>query len=81
MDGSGGGVVAEAQTVLDELHDRAIRTMDAEGSFNGRVHRDATELANGGKRDDVGERVGIVPDSTKFLMSPTSDEIWVPPLV
>jgi len=60
-------VVVEAQTVLDELHDRAIRTMEAEGSFNGRVHRDATELANGGEREDVGQRVGIVPDSTKIL--------------
>jgi hypothetical protein len=41
--------------------------MDAEGSFNGRVHCDATELANGGEREDVGQRVGIVPDSTKIL--------------
>jgi hypothetical protein len=41
--------------------------MDTEGSFNGRVHRDATELANGGKREDVGQRAGIVPDSTKIL--------------
>ena len=67
LDGSGGVVVGEAQTVLDELHDRAIRTMDAEGSFNRRVHRDATELANGGEREDVGQRVGIVPDSPKIL--------------
>ena len=67
LDGSGGVVVVEAQTVLDELHDRAIGTMDAEGSFNRRVHRDATELANGGKREDVGQRVRIVPDSPKIL--------------
>ena len=60
-------MVVEAQTVLDELHDGAIRRMDTEGSFNGRVHRDATELANGGKREDVGQRAGIVPDSTKIL--------------
>jgi len=60
-------VVVEARTVLDELHDQAIRTMDAEGSFNGRVHRDATELANGGEREDVGQRVGIVLDSPKIL--------------
>jgi len=60
-------MVVEAQTVLDELHDRAIRTMDAEGSFNRRVHRDTTELANGGEREDVGQRVGIVPDSPKIL--------------
>jgi len=57
----------EAQTVLDELHDRAIRTMDAEGSFNGRVHRDATEFANGGEREDVGQIVRIVPDNAKIL--------------
>jgi hypothetical protein len=81
LDGSGGVVVVEAQTVLNELHDQAIRTMDAEGSFNRRVHCDATERANGGEREDVGQRVGIVPDSPKFLMSPTSDETWVPPLV
>ena len=55
--------------------------MDTEGSFNGRVHRDATKLANGGEREDVGQRVGIVPDSPKFLMSPTSNETWVPQLV
>ena len=41
--------------------------MDTEGSFNGRVHRDAAEFANGGKREDVGQRVGIVPDSRKIL--------------
>jgi len=41
--------------------------MDTEGSFNGRVHRDAAELANGGKREDVGQRIGIVPDSTEIL--------------
>jgi len=41
--------------------------MDAEGSFNRRVHRDATELANGGEREDDGQRVGIVPDSPKIL--------------
>ena len=41
--------------------------MHAEGSFNGRVHRDATELANGSEREDVGQRVGIVQDSTKIL--------------
>ena len=41
--------------------------MDAEGIFNRRVHRDATELANGGKREDVGQRVGIAPDSPKIL--------------
>ena len=67
LDGSGGVVVVEAQTVLDELHDRAIGTMDAEGSFNRRVHRDATELANGGNREDVGQRVWIVPDRPKIL--------------
>ena len=60
-------MVVEAQTIFDELHDRAIRTMDAEGSFNGRVHCDATELANGGEREDVGQRVRIVPDSAKIL--------------
>jgi len=60
LDGSGGVVVVEARIVLDELHDRAIRMMDAEGSFNRRVHCDATELANGGEREDVGQRVGIV---------------------
>jgi len=59
-------MVVEARTVLNEFLDRAIRTMDAEGSFNGRVHRDATELANGGEREDVGQRVGV-PDSTKIL--------------
>ena len=74
-------MVVEAQTVSDELHDQAIKTMDTEGSFNGRVHRDAAELAKGGEREDVGQKVGIVPDSPKFLMSPTSDETWVPPLV
>ena len=67
LDGSGGVVVVEARTVFDELHDRAIRTMDAEGSFNGRVHCDATKLANGGEREDVGQRVGIVPDSPEIL--------------
>ena len=41
--------------------------MHAEGSFNRRVHRDATELANGGKREDVGQRVRIVPDGPKIL--------------
>jgi len=41
--------------------------MDAEDSFNGRVHCDATELATSGKREDVGQRVGIVPDSPKIL--------------
>jgi len=41
--------------------------MDAEGSFNRSVYRDATELANGGEREDVGQRVGIVPDSPKIL--------------
>jgi len=67
LDGSGGVVVVEALTVFDELHKRAIRTMDAEGSFNGRVHCDATKLANRGEREDVGQRVGIVPDSPKIL--------------
>ena len=67
LDGSGGVVVVEAQTVFDELHDQAIRAMDAEGSFSGRVHCDATKLANGGEREDVGQRVGIVPDSPKIL--------------
>jgi len=67
LDGSGDVVVVEARTVFDELHDRAIRTMDTEGSFNGRVHREAAELANGGEREDVGQRVRIVPDSTKIL--------------
>jgi hypothetical protein len=42
LDGSGGVVVVEARTVFDELHDRAIITIDTEGSFNGRVHCDAT---------------------------------------
>jgi len=55
--------------------------MDTEGSFNGRVHCDAAELANGGEREDVGQRVGIVPDSTKILDVATSDKTWVPPLV
>jgi len=41
--------------------------MHAEGSFNRRAHGDATQFANGGKREDVGQRVGIVPDSTKIL--------------
>jgi hypothetical protein len=41
--------------------------MDAEGSFNRRVHGDATQFANGGKREGVGLRVGIVPDSPKIL--------------
>jgi len=41
--------------------------MHAEGSFNRRVHGDATQFANGGKREDVGQGVGIVPDSTKIL--------------
>ena len=41
--------------------------MDAEGSFNGRVHCDATKLAKGGEREDVGQSVGIVPDSPKIL--------------
>jgi hypothetical protein len=41
--------------------------MDAEGSFNGRVHRDATEFANGGEREDVGQIVRIVPDNAKIL--------------
>ena len=67
LDGSGGVVVVEARTVLDELHGRAIRTMDAEGSFNRRVHRDATELANAGEREDFGQSVGILPDSPKIL--------------
>ena len=66
LDGSG-GVVVETRAVLDELHDQAIRTMDAEGSSNRRVHRDATELADGSEREDVGQRVGIVPDSPKIL--------------
>ena len=44
-----------------------FRTMDAEGSFNGCVHHDATVLANGGEREDVGQRVGIVPDRPKIL--------------
>ena len=60
-------MVVETRAVFDELHDRAIRTMDAEGSFNGRVHRDATKLANGGEREAVGQRAGIVPDSPKIL--------------
>jgi hypothetical protein len=83
LDGSGGVVVVEArfvQTVFDELHDQAIRTMHAEGSFNRRVHGDATELANGGKREDVGQRVWIVPDRPKTL-DVANDEIWVPPFV
>ena len=67
LDSSGGVVVVEAQTVLDELNDRAIRTMDADGSFNGRVHCDATELASFGEREDVGQRVWIVPDRPKIL--------------
>jgi hypothetical protein len=41
--------------------------MHAEGSFIRRVHGDATQFANGGKREDVGQRVGIVPDSAKIL--------------
>ena len=41
--------------------------MHAEGSFNRRVHGDATQFANGGKREDVGQRVGIVPDSARIL--------------
>ena len=40
--------------------------MDAEGSFNGRVPSDATELANGGEREDVGQ-IGIVHGSPKIL--------------
>jgi hypothetical protein len=28
---------------------------------------EATKLANGGEREDVGQRVGIVPDSPKIL--------------
>jgi len=67
LDGSGGGVVVEAQSVLDELHDQSVRTMHAEGSFNRRVHGDATQFVNGGKREYVGQRVGIVPDSPKIL--------------
>jgi len=60
-------VVVEARTVPDELHYQAITTMDAEGIFNRRVHHDATELANGGGRENLGQRVGIVPDSPKIL--------------
>jgi len=60
-------VEVEAGSVLDELHDQSVRTMDAEGSFNRRVHGDATQFANGDKREDVGQRVGIVPDSPKIL--------------
>ena len=41
--------------------------MHAEGGFNRRVHGDATQFANGSKREDVGQRVRIVPDSTKIL--------------
>ena len=41
--------------------------MDAEGSFNRRVHGDATQFANGGKREDVGQRVWIVPDRPNIL--------------
>ena len=41
--------------------------MHAEGSFNRRNHGDATQFANGGKREDVGQRVGIVPDCAKIL--------------
>jgi len=41
--------------------------MHAEGCFNRRVHGDATQFANGGKREDVGQRVGILPDSAKIL--------------
>ena len=67
LDSSGGVVVVEAQTVSDELHDQAIKTMDTEGSFNGRVHRDAAELAKGGEREDVGQRVWIVPDCHDIL--------------
>jgi len=67
LDGSGGVVVVEAQSVLDEIHDRSVRAMHAEGSFNRQVHGDATELANGGNREDVGQRVWIVPDRPKIL--------------
>ena len=41
--------------------------MHAEGSFNRRAHGDSTQFANGGKREDVGQRVGILPDSAKIL--------------
>jgi len=67
LDSSGGVVVLEARTVFDELHDQAIRMMDAEGSFNRGVHCDATKLANGGKRKNVGQRVRIVPYSPEIL--------------
>ena len=63
LDGSGSVVVVEARSVLDELHDRSVRTMHAEGSFNRRVHGDATQFANGGKREDVGQRVRKVAGS------------------
>ena len=79
LDGSGSVVEVEAGSVLDELHDQSVRTMDAEGSFNRRVHGYATQFANGDKREDVGQRVGIVPDSPKIL--DVADKIWVPPLV
>jgi len=55
--------------------------MDAEGSFNGRVHRDATELANCGENKMLAKESGLYQAAPKFLLSPTSDEIWVPPLV
>jgi hypothetical protein len=42
--------------------------MHAEGSFNRRVHGDATQFSNGGKREILAKESGlIVPDGPKIL--------------
>jgi hypothetical protein len=48
--------------VFSERHDGAIETMNIDGRVDGRIHSDAANLANVRKRQDVGNRLGVVPD-------------------
>jgi hypothetical protein len=50
--------------VFAERHDGAVEAMNVNGRVDGRIHSDAANLANVGKRQDVGNRLGVIPDFT-----------------
>jgi hypothetical protein len=63
--GNCGVMIVETRFALRELHNRSVSLVDADGSFDGRVHRDPTYLANCGHGKNVGKQLWVEPNLTK----------------
>lgn len=68
-------VYVQATVVFHELHDSAVDTVKEHCRLGGGVHSDATDLAGVGKREDIRDRIRIVPNGAKVRELP--DEVRI----